>query len=60
MVDRAIQAQELVNVLMLVAFISGCDKFYYVDEIKTIFVHNNCLDKPMMQYFASIRMSNYN
>jgi hypothetical protein len=56
---RVIQAQEQVNVVMLVAFILGCDNFYYVDDIKIIFVHNNHLDKPMTQYFASIRMSNY-
>ena len=44
---------------MGIAFNLGRDKFYYVIEIKIISDHNNHLDKPMTQCFASIRMSNY-
>ena len=48
-----------VNFQKDIAFVLGYDKFFYVYEIKIILVHNNHLDKPMTQCFASNRMSNY-
>ena len=40
-VDRVLQAQELVNVVMLVALILGCDKTSHVFEITVFYFFIN-------------------